>query len=71
VQQLNSVLFLMQNVSLRSTFSVRSTTKYFLFNVIYSLLFHVDIFTFQTDKDYEIRRCWLFSLKSWNFRPGV
>jgi len=40
----------------------------FLFSVIYSLLFHVDVFTFQTYVGHEIRRCELISLKSFKFQ---
>jgi len=61
----------LKKVSWRSMFSVRSITKYFLFNAIYSLLFHVNIFTFQAYLGYEIRRCESISLKSWNFRPDA
>jgi len=43
----------------------------FFIQVIYSLLFHVDISTFQTYVGYEIRRCELILLKRWNFRPDA
>ena len=60
----------MKKDSWRSTYSVRSITRYF-FNVIYSLLFHVDILTFHAYLGYEIGRCESVSLKSWNFRPDA
>jgi len=43
----------------------------FLFTAIYSLLFHVDIFSFQAYLGHKIGRCVWIALKSWNFRPDA
>ena len=44
---------------------------FFLFTAIYSLLFHVDIVSFQAYLGNKIRSCEWISLKSWNVRPGA
>jgi len=74
VQQPNSALWLMVlwRKSREGVCSLLGPLRnIFLFNASHSLLFHVDILTFNAYLGYEIHRCESISLKSWNFRPDA